>query len=729
MNAVAGGWAGGLVGEFAIANIIQCYYAGSIKVREDVKSGGICGIAELGARALQSYWDTESSGQQHSALHQVHGAFGKTTAEMKNPLTFPWDRKSVWKCETGQYPRLRTAADGVGQNFSMNVHTTGAGAVSDGASGPGLGIRYGSPYIPLALHPGDGGRVAQVTVRYLPSGFTEFYGDTATYPGFPELAPGQTYYFYPPNDTDNYADVTVEFTPTVAKWGIAEWNNEPWGNDTGKQQIANGWQGNVPTASFAAKVSRVVQFGITGNVPKARFYESAILSQLQATGTVPEAAFTTALTKKAAISATGVNPVAAFTGAIKRAGEFAAEAVNPLVSFAAKVKRAASFSATGNVPEFSAFADTGSSWAVFDAVARNPIPQFFAKIVTKAQFNVNGNTPSVTFEGTNWTGVVLRARGNVPQASFFAETQSSRQQDGTVWNEDLWARDYWGAGANINRFKTEGNVPAASFAAIRRAVNSMAATGVNAVVSFAGKCTRKAVFAATGNVPDAAFSTSQNTRVFAELAMTGNVPFAGFAVPEPKKRITAAFDAIGNIPTLVVQAVHRVKQYAEFAFTGNVPAARMAAVRGAKAAFTATGVNPAVSMHASRVVTADMAATGSVPAASFDARRVVTGTLNATGQVPLVSMQAVRTVTANLYATGNVPQLDGFDTKKTVKARFDAAGNVPDMAGHVRLASDILRWYRVESIRYGGVNQPVRIAELAAVKMPIRDYGGDNETA
>ncbi|MCA1902277.1 MAG: hypothetical protein LDL53_08690 [Candidatus Hydrogenedens sp.] len=91
---------GGLVGATDYA-VKQSYSTGSVVGNSNV--GGLIGYND-GGSTTQSYWDTETSGQNSSA-----GGEGKTTAEMKQKITYTnWDFNCVWNIEEGiTYPYLR----------------------------------------------------------------------------------------------------------------------------------------------------------------------------------------------------------------------------------------------------------------------------------------------------------------------------------------------------------------------------------------------------------------------------------------------------------------------------------------------------------------------------------------------------------------------------------------------------------------------------------------------
>jgi hypothetical protein len=88
-------FAGGLV----CANggtVMLCYAAGSVKGAD---AGGLIGE---GYGAFLSYWDVEQSGVLTSA-----GGFGRTTAQMQQPMTFRgWGHEGEWLLPEGDMPRL-----------------------------------------------------------------------------------------------------------------------------------------------------------------------------------------------------------------------------------------------------------------------------------------------------------------------------------------------------------------------------------------------------------------------------------------------------------------------------------------------------------------------------------------------------------------------------------------------------------------------------------------------
>jgi hypothetical protein len=104
-GSVSGYWyVGGLVGSLSGgAEISKCYSAGNVSGISDV--GGLVGYKEAGV-ITDSFWDTETSGQEDSA-----GGIGLTTELMQSALVFTaagWDFTTpVWWIDEGvDYPRL-----------------------------------------------------------------------------------------------------------------------------------------------------------------------------------------------------------------------------------------------------------------------------------------------------------------------------------------------------------------------------------------------------------------------------------------------------------------------------------------------------------------------------------------------------------------------------------------------------------------------------------------------
>lgn len=95
--------AGGLVGEQGSGIVTNCYSTGGISGNGDTNYIG--GLAGFGNHIINSFWDIQSSGLDHSS-----GGIGKTTAEMKTLSSFTgagWDFADVWAlCEGTNYPRL-----------------------------------------------------------------------------------------------------------------------------------------------------------------------------------------------------------------------------------------------------------------------------------------------------------------------------------------------------------------------------------------------------------------------------------------------------------------------------------------------------------------------------------------------------------------------------------------------------------------------------------------------
>jgi hypothetical protein len=97
---------GGLIGSGGIVN--KCYATGAVISSSPI--GGL--IGENSFLALDSFWDTETSGKPASG-----GGTGKTTAQMKTLSTFTdagWDfagetvngTQNIWTISPGQYPRF-----------------------------------------------------------------------------------------------------------------------------------------------------------------------------------------------------------------------------------------------------------------------------------------------------------------------------------------------------------------------------------------------------------------------------------------------------------------------------------------------------------------------------------------------------------------------------------------------------------------------------------------------
>jgi len=87
---------GGFIGSIADLGLINSSYSVSIVIGS-TNVGGFAG--EVDGSCNNSYWDTETSGQNSSACGE-----GKTTAEMKNQSTFVnWDFINIWSICSGIY--------------------------------------------------------------------------------------------------------------------------------------------------------------------------------------------------------------------------------------------------------------------------------------------------------------------------------------------------------------------------------------------------------------------------------------------------------------------------------------------------------------------------------------------------------------------------------------------------------------------------------------------------
>lgn len=76
---------GGLIGWISYTEVNNCYAIGNITADAQHLVGGLIGDS-ANSTTTDSFWDTQTSGQATSA-----GGTGKTTAEMKDFFTFPWD--------------------------------------------------------------------------------------------------------------------------------------------------------------------------------------------------------------------------------------------------------------------------------------------------------------------------------------------------------------------------------------------------------------------------------------------------------------------------------------------------------------------------------------------------------------------------------------------------------------------------------------------------------------
>ena len=101
-GAVAGeNYVGGLVGWIDGA-VNRCYAAGLV-TGDGFSAGGLVGINYDTGTVDNSYWDTQTTGQETS-----DGGTGKTTAQMMQQATFAgWDFASIWRIEeNATYPYL-----------------------------------------------------------------------------------------------------------------------------------------------------------------------------------------------------------------------------------------------------------------------------------------------------------------------------------------------------------------------------------------------------------------------------------------------------------------------------------------------------------------------------------------------------------------------------------------------------------------------------------------------
>lgn len=103
---VAGGtYVGGLIAQLERGAVYKCYSAGSVSGSQNV--GGLIGYTRALGIVVNSFWDTQASGQPTSA-----GGTGKTTAQMQTKSTFAtagwdFDLYYIWAiCEGVNYPVL-----------------------------------------------------------------------------------------------------------------------------------------------------------------------------------------------------------------------------------------------------------------------------------------------------------------------------------------------------------------------------------------------------------------------------------------------------------------------------------------------------------------------------------------------------------------------------------------------------------------------------------------------
>lgn len=96
-------YVGGLTGIHRYGTITTSYSTGVVSGNGNV--GGLVGLMYDGGTAINSYWDTETSGQATSA-----GGTGKTTAEMLQQANFiSWDFTNTWRIYPGHtYPLLKS---------------------------------------------------------------------------------------------------------------------------------------------------------------------------------------------------------------------------------------------------------------------------------------------------------------------------------------------------------------------------------------------------------------------------------------------------------------------------------------------------------------------------------------------------------------------------------------------------------------------------------------------
>ena len=116
---------GGLIGQQNSGKITDSYTQGEVV---GYGAGGLVGKQTNTGTIVNSYWDTQTSGQTTSA-----GGEGKTTSQMKTPSTFiGWDT-NIWNLVDGAYPtfKLKNVLDTSSCPFNQ-VLTTSDGCTSCG---------------------------------------------------------------------------------------------------------------------------------------------------------------------------------------------------------------------------------------------------------------------------------------------------------------------------------------------------------------------------------------------------------------------------------------------------------------------------------------------------------------------------------------------------------------------------------------------------------------------
>lgn len=123
---------GGLVG-YANSGIANAYSTGAVT---NNGSGGDVGglVGAVGPIVnvapglfLETYWDTQTSGQATSAGAGLNQSTGFTTAQMKTAANFAlWDTTRVWKIEDGSYPVFITGPSGTVTTIYVRLTNSGS---------------------------------------------------------------------------------------------------------------------------------------------------------------------------------------------------------------------------------------------------------------------------------------------------------------------------------------------------------------------------------------------------------------------------------------------------------------------------------------------------------------------------------------------------------------------------------------------------------------------------
>lgn len=146
---------GGVVGLIVYGTIDTGYATGKVSLQGSGSQGGFVGSSFVGTNILNSYFDTEATGQSNGIGSYFEGAadaFGRMTDEMKQQSTYSgWDFVHTWAIHPGVndgYPFLRPVIltdvlPNANKDVSYNVTLTAFDGASSGLTWKATGLPAG----------------------------------------------------------------------------------------------------------------------------------------------------------------------------------------------------------------------------------------------------------------------------------------------------------------------------------------------------------------------------------------------------------------------------------------------------------------------------------------------------------------------------------------------------------------------------------------------------------